>query len=273
MRQSIADGIYYSQNPETLKSEIGSFLNRSVSYKKSAIGIIVPHDRYKLCGEVLGQVYASINIPETILLLGPNHSMTGKQYSLLARKSWKTPLGSSKINETFAKLFMENAPLLREDELSHLKEHALEIQLPFLQYLSGSFEFVPILFKEADQSKFLWDPCERIAEALAKTVKQYGEPVLIVASSNLNHYEDLKTIYKKDALMIEKIKNLDAKGLVEISKEHNMSLCGLTPLVILLLATQSLGATQGQLLIHTTSAEHTHDETSVVGYGGVVINY
>lgn len=266
IREPAADGIYYDKNAAVLRNQVKSFLkNAKIAQKTKAFGMIVPHDRYALCANVLGKTYAHLQIPDHIILLGPNHSGLGQKYAIDTHDFWKTSLGPVKTSHELAALLIEHCPILRCDSLAHDREHALECQLPFLQFLSKKFQIVPLALMDTE-----WEQCLEIAESLVKTMVQFGKPILIICSSNLNHYEDLKTTQQKDAHLIEKIKQLDAKGLFEMVRKEPITLCGLTPILVMLLVAKMRESCVAHLLTYQTSADVNHNSDTVVGYAGIL---
>jgi len=264
MRTSVAEDIYYPGDPEVLKERLRELLNQNQSFqKRPAKGIWVPHDRYELCAPLLAKIFARIELPPVVILLGPNHTDMGESIAIVSHGSWLTPLGEIQINQAFAEQLMERCPLLREDELAHLKEHAIEAQLPFLQYLSPQCQIVPILFKEISHER-----CQQLANAIYQTMTRdtrvHEKPALIIATSHLSHFEDPATTQQQEALALEKIKELDSVGLCAIVKKNEASMCGLAPIAILLDVMKNMGVAQPSFM--------RNNNDSAVGYIGALFS-
>jgi AmmeMemoRadiSam system protein B len=184
----------------------------------------------------------------------------------MSEGSWRTPLGNVTIDSELAKALMSRFPLISEDELAHRAEHALEVQLPFLQELAGTFQFVPIA---VGTSRF--DALSALGTTMADVIQQSAEPVLIVASSDMNHYEPDDKTRVKDRKAIDKILALDPKGLYETVRDEDISMCGFGPAVVTLTAARRLGAKTAQLVKYATSGDISGDRDAVVGYASIAV--
>ncbi|MFZ0036344.1 MAG: AmmeMemoRadiSam system protein B [Candidatus Acidiferrales bacterium] len=265
LRPAAVAGQFYPGDPDELRSAIDKFAS-TPSEKRKAIACIVPHAGYVYSGTVAGQVYGSLEIPRKLLLIGPRHFPRGEALAILSEGAWNTPLGNAKIDEALAADLKREFPPLREDEMAHSTEHSLEVQLPFLQRLAGDFQFVPVVLG-TDRLATL----ESLGRAIAKVIAAQSEPVLIVTSSDMNHYESDEITRVKDRLAIEKILALDARGLHEVVKSKAISMCGCAPAVAMLTAARELGATRAELVAYATSGDVTGDRDWVVGYAGVIV--
>lgn len=266
IRKPAVAGYFYPGEPDSLRKELERCLSAPPSQKK-AIGIVSPHAGYIYSGGVAGEVYQRVELPNRFIILSPNHTGAGEPYSIMPEGEWATPLGSAQIDEELAKKFMGRCPLLTEDLEAHRTEHSLEVQIPFLQYLKKDFRFVPVTL-----SYISYKACEEVGRALAKTIRETQDPILIIASSDMNHYESQQIAERKDFLAIEKIEALDPQGLYETVKKNGISMCGIIPTTIMLVAAKELGATKGELIRHATSGDVTGDYGSVVGYAGLIIS-
>jgi MEMO1 family protein len=235
--------------------------------KVSARGCMVPHAGYIYSGHVAGAVYGLLELPNRFIILGPRHFPRGEPLAILSEGAWQTPLGEAKIDEALAAELKRACPLLREDDVAHSREHSLEVQLPFLQRLVGDFRFVPVALG-TDRYAAL----EELGRAVAQVVAAQREPVLIVASSDMNHYESDAITRVKDRLAIDRILALDARGLYDTVRREGITMCGYGPAVALLTAACALGAKDAELIRYATSADITGDREEVVGYAGIVVN-
>jgi AmmeMemoRadiSam system protein B len=179
---------------------------------------------------------------------------------------WETPLGKVEIDSELATLILQNSDLLEEDYLAHSHEHSIEVQLPFLQYLNSSVKITPVLLARAGG-----DDCKAIGKSIAKAIHLLGRSALIVASSDMTHYESRESAHTKDMKAIDAILKLDEDELLNQVEKHRISMCGYGPVASLVSAARDLGAVRGELVQYQTSGDVTGNYDDVVGYAGVVI--
>jgi MEMO1 family protein len=226
---------------------------------------LVPHAGYMFSGHVAGAVYAKIALPRKVIILGVRHFPRGKSAAILSEGAWRTPLGDAPINEKLAQSVRAACPLLEEDAVAHSGEHSLEVQVPFLQVLVPDFSFVPIALGTIRFGELL-----SVGEGLGRVLASTTEEVLLLTTSDLNHYEDDATTRAKDAKALDRLVSLDARGLYDVCRNEEISMCGLGPAVALLTALRALGANQADLVRYATSGDITGDRSSVVGYAGMI---
>jgi AmmeMemoRadiSam system protein B len=264
-RHPAVAGRFYPNDPSTLRASVDSYL----SPKKNttpAIGCIVPHAGYIYSGQVAGTVYASLTIPRHSIILCPNHTGLGHPLSIMSQGTWETPLGGALIDSDLAKTLKQRFPLLAEDSDAHAREHAIEVELPFLQACRPDFTFVPIAL---GTQRF--EILQNLGETIANVSSDQAEPILIIASSDMNHYENDEITRDKDRKAIDRILALDPQGLFEVVIKEEISMCGLGPAVTMLTAAKRLGATAAQLLQYATSGDVSGDREMVVGYAGIIV--
>ncbi|MCX6003473.1 MAG: AmmeMemoRadiSam system protein B [Chloroflexi bacterium] len=249
IREPVVDGQFYPSSPEELKSMIQGMIDEK-AVKDEVIGYYAPHAGYVYSGPVVGATISRVKLKNTFVIMGPSHTGMGVSYSIMADGSWRTPLGDVEIDSELAKAILANSSYLKEDHLAHLQEHAIEVQLPFIQYFKSDFKFVPIVLSHANASVY-----RNIGKAIAKAVKDLDKEVVLVASGDMNHYESQKITRTKDKQAIESILKLEAGELLERVREFNISMCGYGSAACLIFAAKELGA----------------DNSSVVGYAGILI--
>jgi AmmeMemoRadiSam system protein B len=215
---------------------------------------------------VAGAVYARLELPRRFILIGPRHYPRGAAQAILSEGAWQTPLGRAEVDAALAAELKRACPALAEDAAAHATEHALEVQLPFLQVLAGEFSFVPIALGTVH-----YPSLEALGEALAEVIARQKEPVLIIASSDMNHYESDEITRRKDGLTIDRILALDPNGLYETVRHESVSMCGYGPAVSTLSAARRLGARRADLVRYATSGDITGDRDEVVGYAGIIV--
>jgi len=265
VRNPAVSGHFYSADPIQLVEDIKTYTSKS-SEKESVLGIISPHAGFMYSGKVAGSVYSSIKIPETVILIGPNHTGAGPSASIMTKGCWKSPFGSIEIDEELAQILIDNNPIFKTDTQAHIKEHSLETQLPFLQFFRKDFRIVPICLKRIE-----FDQSTQIGQAIADSIKKYGKEVLIVASSDMSHFESHDNTVKKDRLAIDHILDLDPRGLYETVRGKKITMCGVNPAVCMLTACAKMGSKKADLIQYKTSGEVNGDMERVVGYAGITI--
>jgi AmmeMemoRadiSam system protein B len=265
IRQPAVADQFYDGNPARLRNELSKLIV-STQKTRSVKAIIVPHAGYMYSGAVAGAVYGQIEVPETVIVLGPSHTGIGSPAAVMAKGVWSMPMGNVLISEDLAALMIKFSNYLEEDALAHKYEHSLEVQIPFLQYKQPNLSIVPVCLKSLSFSV-----CEEIGSSIAEAVKRIEKPVLLVASTDMTHYESQQQAEAKDRLAIDKIISLDPKGLLETVRDHAISMCGVIPTTVTLVASLILGANSTQLVQYATSGDVTGDYKKVVGYGGFIV--
>jgi AmmeMemoRadiSam system protein B len=266
IRLPAVSGRFYPADARELARQIGEFCPNG-NHKIPVLGCMVPHAGYMYSGSVAGSVYASLEIPRTCILVGPRHFPRGEDMAILTEGSWQTPLGEAPIDSALASRLARACSLLREDSVAHEREHSLEVQLPFLQQLRKDVRFVPLLLGTDRYSDL-----ENLGNALAQVVEEQPEPVLIVASSDMNHYENDVLTRVKDKFAIDKILAIDARGLYDIVRSKGITMCGYAAAVVMLVALRKLGAKEATLIRYATSGDVSGDRDEVVGYAGIILS-
>jgi AmmeMemoRadiSam system protein B len=267
IRIPAVSGQFYPSSQEELKNQVESLIDKKQE-KKDIIACMFPHAGYMYSGRVAGQTVSRISIKERIILLGPNHTGYGMPYSIMTDGVWQTPLGNIRIDANLAKRLLGNSKYLASDITAHLYEHSLEVELPFLQYFKSDFEIVPIVFLSDEI-----DTLKEIGKEIADTIKENNikDSTIILASSDMTHYEPDEVARKKDSQAIQAILELDEDGLVERIERFSISMCGYAPVVVMLSAAKVCGAKNAQLIKYETSGDITGDKSSVVGYAGIIV--
>ena len=166
-----------------------------------------------------------------------------------------------------AQALIDGCHLITADERAHLHEHSLEVQVPFLQSFQKNLKIIPIVV-----SQISYADCQAVADTITDVMKRAASPPLLVASTDMSHYESRKSATKKDRQALDRIINLDPAGLFQTVVKNNISMCGFIPVTITLLVSRQLGATSARLVEYTDSGETSGDLDQVVGYAGFVIS-
>jgi hypothetical protein len=276
-RKPAAAGLFYEADPNSLRKRIdwcfthslgpGKTPSISSSRQKKSLGFQVPHAGYMYSGPIAAYTYAKIadeGKPDTFIIIGPNHTGFGSAVSVYPSGKWLTPFGEVEIDEELASEIISNSRFAEADTVAHAQEHSIEVQLPFIQYLFKTLRFVPIalLYQTPEVSK-------DIADAIVKAIEKLGRDVIILASSDMTHYEPHEVAVKKDNLAIDRIIDLDPDGLYKVVVSYEVSMCGVGPVMALLYFAKALGGTKGELLKYATSGDISGDKSAVVGYASV----
>lgn len=266
-RNPVVAGQFYPSSAEELKRQIKSFVGEPTN-SRDAIACLLPHAGYMYSGRVAAQTLANINIKDNFILLGPNHTGYGPEFSIMTTGVWQTPLGSVKINSDLARKILAASKYLKEDTLAHAYEHSLEVELPLLQYFKDDFKIVPIILASDNA-----DSLKKIGKEISQAVKdsRLDDSTVIIASSDLTHYEPQGQAQKKDRAAIDAILELDEDKLMNVVKSLNISMCGYAPSICMLVAAKILGAKSASLIKYQTSGDITGDKNSVVGYAGIIL--
>jgi AmmeMemoRadiSam system protein B len=267
VRHPAVAGRFYPRDPEALRQEVRRYLNEFGQTKSApALGCLAPHAGYMYSGHVAGAVFAALEIPELCFVLCPNHTGVGRPLAIVSEGAWETPLGDVQIDNAFAAALKQRCPLLEEDSSAHRTEHAIEVELPFLQTAQPNVKFVPIAL---GTSRF--EALEQLGNAIADVIAAQTTRVLIVASSDMNHYESDAITRVKDQSAIEPILRLDARALYDAVTQKHISMCGFGPALAMLTATKKLGAKRAELIKYATSGDVSGDRDLVVGYAGIIV--
>ena len=259
-------GRFYPSDPAELSAQISEYTStKGASASRNAKACLVPHAGLMYSGHVAGAVFSSVRIPKKIVVLGVRHRPPGSPVAIISNGAWRTPLGDAQIDQELAEKLRVACPLLTEDAVAHSKEHSLEVEIPFLQVLAPDFRLVPIALGTAHFGTMV-----NVGQAIGEAVAAEKQEILLVTSSDLNHYEDDGTTRVKDRKAIEQLLKMDARGLYDVCRKEEISMCGLGPAVAMLTALQVLKASNAELIRYATSADRGGDTSAVVGYAGMV---
>ncbi len=277
IRKSRVAGSFYPYEPDVLRREIESFFGKRPEIKKydGKIGVLCPHAGYIFSGKTKSYSYNALaeTFPETFVIIGPNHTGRGSPLAVMKEGEWETPLGNIKIDSQVAEEVLNECDILDFDKTAHLYEHSIEVQLPFLQYLSSDVKFVPISMSIQDR-----DTARELGEGLKKVIK--NKSIGIIASSDLMHYgysyryrpfkeNILENMKKMDLDVLNAIVTLDPEKIYEIV-ETGYTMCGYGCVSAMIYALKDY-VKKGEILNYSTSYDVSHDTSTVVGYGSVVL--
>jgi AmmeMemoRadiSam system protein B len=259
-------GQFYPDDPAVLAAQLKAYL-KPAGEPQPALLAISPHAGYIYSGAVAGRVLSRVKVPARVVVVGPNHRGLGAQAALMSQGAWQTPLGQVELDQQLGEELLRQTSLVQEDPQAHRLEHSLEVQVPFLQMLRPGFKLSPLCLGQLSFSQ-----CREIGLALALAIRAVGEPVLMVASTDMTHYESADAAKQKDTRAIERVLALDPQGLYETVRGLGISMCGVLPTTVCLVAALELGAAQAELVAYSHSGMVTGDDREVVGYAGLLVS-
>ncbi|AQU06300.1 AMMECR1 domain-containing protein [Dehalococcoides mccartyi] len=265
LRQASAAGRYYPASKEKIRSVITPMEVKGIA-KERYLGAVMPHAGYPYSGGVAMAVGSRLDLPEIAIILGPSHTGIGAEYAIMASGIWQTPMGEVEIDSPLAHSIMKYCRHIKADPSAHQYEHSIEVQIPILQYFKPDIKIVPITVSFG-KSETLADIGYGIASALRET----GREAIIIASSDMTHYESQSDAHLKDSLALDAIIKLDAAEMLERIQANHITMCGYAPVAAMLTAVKELGAKRARVVAYQTSGDITHHLDQVVGYAGLVI--
>lgn len=264
-RQPAVAGQFYPGSEDKLRAALSRLIPEGAP-PHQVLGIISPHAGYLYSGSIAGQLFSRIAIPDTVLIIGPNHHGVGAAAALYPDGEWLTPLGTTTVNSRLNTLLLQHTPYIQSDSIAHQHEHSLEVQLPFIQYLRPDASVSALCIGHGD-----YLPLREIGRGIAAAISEYGGKVLILASSDMTHYEPADAARRKDHQALERVLALDGRGMLEICRSRGITMCGVVPATVMIEAALSLGATKAELVSYGTSGDVTGDNRQVVGYAAVAV--
>jgi len=276
VRRPTQAGAFYEGSAESLKRQIkecflselgpGKVPEVKADGPRKIVGLVCPHAGYMFSGPVAAHAYYELALdgtPETAVIFGPNHTGYGSPLAVMNEGVWRTPLGDLEVDSETANQIVREARIVDVDELAHRYEHSIEVQLPFLQFLYGSnIKIVPICFLMQDLTS-----ATDVGEAVAKALT--GKNAVLIASSDMTHYEPHEIAKEKDLAALRAVEEMDAAKFYSTVESRRISACGYGPIVALITAAKHLGAREAKLLCYKSSGDVIGDYSSVVGYAAV----
>jgi len=264
-RKHILAGSWYPSKTEEILKEMELYLKTDIKQPIKAIGIVAPHAGWRYSGAVAGYGYASVVIPQTVIVIAPNHRGVGNPKAIWSRGEWTIPDATIPVDEELSSLIIRHSGLVH-DTFAHAHEHSLEIHLPFLYYRNPSISIVPICMMDMPLQVL-----KEIGTGMGRAIKEYSKEVLIVASSDMSHYLPAKIAKSQDDMAINKMLELDPEGLYETVRQNSISMCGVIPATVMLYAAKELGASSAKLLMYSHSGVVTGDDSEVVAYASIAV--
>lgn len=266
IRSPAVAGQFYPANAAELSRQVGSYLVPEAE-KGPALAVVSPHAGYVYSGHVAGAVFSSVEIPDKFVVISPNHTGYGAPAAIMTTGAWQIPGSEVPIESDLGGSILKHSSMLEEDARAHLREHSLEVQLPFINALAENPSFVPICL-----STHRWSDLEEIGKAIAAAISGCSHNVLIIASNDMSHFLPEEEARRVDKKAIDHILDLDPNGLLDTVTREHISMCGVAPVTAALVAAKELGAKKAELVKYATSGEIFGDMSQVVGYAGIKIS-
>jgi AmmeMemoRadiSam system protein B len=263
-RSPTVAGYFYPASAAEIRAMMAKFVDKNAP-REEAVGLLVPHAGYQYSGAVTGAALSRIKFKDTFIIMGPTHSGLGKPFSVWTGGTWRTPLGDVQVDAELANKMVALSHHLEEDYRAHQEEHAVEVQLPFLQYIKPDVKIVPVILSGAPLSVY-----KEIGRDIARAITEFKREAVIMASGDMTHYEPHHVAREKDMKAVEAMLALDEDELTQRYRRLNISMCAYAPVVCLMAAAKELGATGAELVKYQTSGDATGDKSAVVGYAGVI---
>ncbi|MDX2494872.1 MAG: AmmeMemoRadiSam system protein B [Desulfuromusa sp.] len=265
IRQPAVSGSFYPANPDELSAQIDSLLNNEHESIKVK-GLIVPHAGYVYSGAIAGEVFSAADIPQQVILIGPKHHGVGANVAVSGADAWATPLGNVPIDTLLREKLVNNILELSVDDQVHREEHSLEVMLPFLLRRQPELQIVPIAIGQLSLTD-----CLQLGVEIGQIVKGWKEDVLLVASTDMNHFSSAETSEKLDSMAIDAMTAYDPQRLYQVVRDNRISMCGVLPTIVVMQAAHDLGASECRLIRYAHSGQVNGDNSRVVGYAGLTL--
>ncbi len=262
VRKPAVAGLFYPSDRRELKEILSTLCGEEPQRKIEAKAILVPHAGYVYSGRTACDVYKRVRIPEKVVLLGTNHTGQGGAISIYSGDAWESPFGLITVDSELRRLILEH-PLAELEDMAHLYEHSLEVQIPFLQKYGRNPSILPIVISHLN-----YESAKDFGRFLGAVLS--GQDALIVISSDMSHYIDAEEARRKDEILISAMEKLSTDELYYKVVQYNITMCGFIPAVVGIEAAKFLGASRGLVVDYSNSGEITGDFTRVVAYLGML---
>lgn len=264
-REPAVAGSFYPGDGKELEESVHALMGEAEPCP--ALGVVSPHAGYMYSGPVAGALFGRIVVPDTCVILAPNHTgMGNSSFSVWPEGEWVMPMGNVPVDEQFCSKLLQSCDLAEPDESTHMKEHSAEVQIPFLQAANRGVRIVPVVISSGEVA-----PLRKFGKDLAGVIEGAQGQVLVVASSDMTHYESQESAREKDRMAIDMITALDEEGLLSTVSRNRITMCGVAPTAAMLACCKELGAKEAELVRYQTSGDITGDFLQVVGYAAIIV--
>ncbi len=264
-RRPAVAGQFYPGSARAIGEAIGQLVDEGQE-RERVLGVVAPHAGWTYSGRSAGILYSRVEIPDSVLVLCPNHRGVGADAAIMVEGAWELPTGAIELDAELGRRAMERAPLVVEDARAHANEHSLEVHLPLISHFAPDFKLTPISL-----GRLSYDECEQLGVALAGAIEDHGNDVLVVASSDMTHFESAESARKKDQLALDRVLALDPHGLHDTVRKNRISMCGVIPTTVMLCYARARGASTATLVDYRNSGDVTGDHSDVVAYAAMTV--
>ncbi len=279
IRQPAVAGAFYPRDADNLRQLIEScflddsgagFIPELNNFEGTdyPINVMVPHAGYQYSGAVASHGYCKLvqnGFPEVFIIISPNHTGFGTEISVFNEGEWITPLGSVEVDNQFADEIISQSDIASADYSAHIREHSIEVQLPFLQYFSSDFKIVPITMGTQN-----FVTSSDLSRSISEAGKKLGKSYAVIASTDLSHFNNQEKANKVDSFVLEDIEEMNEFKLFEEVVQYNITMCGYGPVMTTISISKAANKNKAEILAYRTSGDVTGDFTSVVGYASGV---
>ena len=267
-RQPVVAGRFYAGSPQALAGDVAAYRDGAGPVRdRRTILAMVPHAGHVYSGQVAGRTLAEAVLGDTVILLGPNHTGKGAAVAVWPDGTWLFPGGGLEVDGELAREVIRTCPAAQSDTAAHLYEHSLEVNLPFLAAANPALRIVPVAIAQPDLPTL-----KELGHSLAEVIRGSGKTVSLVVSSDMNHFLDDGETRRRDRLALDRIEALDPEGLFQTVRAQSISMCGVLPMTVGLMAAKELGATRAEVVRYATSGDVNREYAQVVGYAGVIVD-
>lgn len=265
-RPPIVAGQFYPADATQLADLVGHLTPKDAVVRQNWNAALVPHAGLKYSGSLAADVLRRIEYPPTIIVIGPKHTMLGMDWAVAPNKTWRMPFGEIDADMTLAKELSDAIDGLELDALAHQREHAIEVELPFLHRFAPESKVVGVAIGPAT-----FEQCTAIAEGMAAVLKNRIDETLLLVSSDMNHYASDEETRRVDEIAIQAIESLDPERVHKDVRGNDISMCGVLPTVIVMDTLKRLGRlNRVERVGYATSSDVSNDKSRVVGYSGLL---
>lgn len=267
-RAPVVAGLFYPAEPSVIARTLDHWNEGVDDTRQPWRAALIPHAGWVYSGRIAAAVMRRIIMPKSIIVLCPKHRGGGVECAVAPWQRWLFPGGSISTDETLSQRLVEAVPQWELDDRPHRQEHAIEVQLPLLARYAPESEIVAITIGRVDLQQ-----CQAMAQGLSEVLRDRLDDVLLVVSSDMNHFASDKENRRLDELALQAVDRLDPVRLYETCHAHRITMCGMLPTVIVLTALQHLNSLHRSVRVaYATSAEASGDTERVVGYAGLLFD-
>ncbi len=265
-RPAAVAGTFYPADPAALSSLLDDLLSGDAPSPEPVRAVMVPHAGLIYSGRIAAAVLRRTRIPRTVIAIGPKHTRLGVEWAVAPHETWSLPGASVPSDPALARQLVDAIPGLKLDAMAHRQEHAIEVELPFLARLAPHARVVGIAIGAGNLER-----CRQFAAGLADVLKKRGDEVLLLVSSDMNHFANDAETRRLDELALAALEQGDPGNFYQTIQRHQISMCGALPALIVMETLQRLhGGFRAELVAYGTSADTTGDTRRVVGYAGML---